>query len=190
MDCKILRSFSVSSPAARPRLPLHAVASRVSPLTRACSYGGLGVMRCGVSNNFQRLYGSSCSLSRGKLTSCINQRSADYDRSSKFLAKAASGQPLESDQGSFGSKSTWESAKDGIDAFYRFTRPHTVIGTTLSIMSVSLLAIEKFSDLSPLFFMGVLEAVVAALFMNVYIVGLNQLSDIEIDKVDNSSYPL
>lgn len=27
------------------------------------------------------------------------------------------------------------------------------------------------------------QAVVAALFMNIYIVGLNQLSDIEIDKV-------
>jgi len=27
------------------------------------------------------------------------------------------------------------------------------------------------------------QAVVAALFMNIYIVGLNQLSDVEIDKV-------
>ena len=29
------------------------------------------------------------------------------------------------------------------------------------------------------------QAIVAALFMNVYIVGLNQLSDIEIDKVSS-----
>lgn len=29
------------------------------------------------------------------------------------------------------------------------------------------------------------QAVVAALFMNIYIVGLNQLSDVEIDKVLN-----
>jgi len=29
------------------------------------------------------------------------------------------------------------------------------------------------------------QAVVAALFMNIYIVGLNQLSDVEIDKVWN-----
>lgn len=28
-----------------------------------------------------------------------------------------------------------------------------------------------------------MQAIVAALFMNIYIVGLNQLSDIEIDKV-------
>lgn len=82
----------------------------------------------------------------------------------------------------------------------------------MSIISVSLLAVERLSDFTPLFFAGVLEvlqsvllklnctlglllkmisqlisyffqAIVAALLMNIYIVGLNQLSDIEIDKV-------
>uniref|UniRef100_A0A0E0Q124 Uncharacterized protein n=1 Tax=Oryza rufipogon TaxID=4529 RepID=A0A0E0Q124_ORYRU len=52
----------------------------------------------------------------------------------------------------------------------------------LSIVSVSLLAVENLSDVSPLFLTGLLEAVVAALFMNIYIVGLYQLFDIEIDK--------
>uniref|UniRef100_A0A0E0E4N8 Uncharacterized protein n=1 Tax=Oryza meridionalis TaxID=40149 RepID=A0A0E0E4N8_9ORYZ len=46
----------------------------------------------------------------------------------------------------------------------------------LSIVSVSLLAVENLSDVSPLFLTGLLEAVVAALFMNIYIVGLNQLA--------------
>ncbi|KAJ0673788.1 putative homogentisate phytyltransferase [Helianthus annuus] len=53
----------------------------------------------------------------------------------------------------------------------------------LSIVSVSLLAVQKLSDISPVFFIGVMEAIVASFFMNIYIVGLNQLSDIEIDKV-------
>jgi 4-hydroxybenzoate polyprenyltransferase len=53
----------------------------------------------------------------------------------------------------------------------------------LSIVSVSLLAVQSLSDISPLFLTGLVEAVVAALFMNIYIVGLNQLFDIEIDKV-------
>ncbi|KAG1364122.1 hypothetical protein COCNU_11G009490 [Cocos nucifera] len=60
----------------------------------------------------------------------------------------------------------------------------------ISIVSVSLLAIEGLSDISPLFVIGLLEAVVAALFMNVYIVGLNQLFDIEIDKVNKPGLPL
>lgn len=79
---------------------------------------------------------------------------------------------------------------NSLNAFYRFSRPHTVIGTALSIVSVSLLAIEDLSNISPLFFTGLLEAVVAALFMNIYIVGLNQLFDVEIDKVNKPNLPL
>uniref|UniRef100_A0A0V0I7L5 Putative homogentisate phytyltransferase 1, chloroplastic-like n=1 Tax=Solanum chacoense TaxID=4108 RepID=A0A0V0I7L5_SOLCH len=111
---------------------------------------------------------------------------ADKKLKGRFLVHASSEHPLESQP----SKSPWDSVHDAVDAFYRFSRPHTIIGTALSIISVSLLAVEKFSDFSPLFFTGVLEAIVAALFMNIYIVGLNQLSDIEIDKVNKPYLPL
>ncbi|OVA00929.1 UbiA prenyltransferase family [Macleaya cordata] len=104
------------------------------------------------------------------------------------LVNAASGHSLESEPESGNPKSTWKSLQTAFDVFYRFSRPHTVIGTALSIVSVSLLAVERLSDFSPLFFTGLLEAVVAALFMNIYIVGLNQLFDIEIDKVVNKPY--
>ncbi|CAN6547428.1 unnamed protein product [Malus baccata var. baccata] len=108
----------------------------------------------------------------------------------KFLVNATAGNPLESEPEAYNPKSIWNSTKNAIDAFYRFSRPHTVIGTALSIISVSLLAVKNLSDLSPLFFTGVLEAVVAAFFMNIYIVGLNQLSDIDIDKVNKPYLPL
>ncbi|KAK4782693.1 hypothetical protein SAY86_007067 [Trapa natans] len=111
-------------------------------------------------------------------------------RSRTYLVNAASEHPLESDPGAYGSKNPWNSMKNAVDAFYRFSRPHTVIGTALSIVSVSLLAVEKFSDFNPMFFGGLLEAVVAALMMNIYIVGLNQLFDIEIDKVNKPYLPL
>ncbi|KAL6560268.1 hypothetical protein OROHE_006275 [Orobanche hederae] len=55
-------------------------------------------------------------------------------------------------------------------------------GEALRIVSVSLLAVEKLPDRSPLFFTGVLGAVVAALLMNLYVVELNKLTDTEIDK--------
>ncbi|XP_019442394.1 PREDICTED: homogentisate phytyltransferase 1, chloroplastic-like [Lupinus angustifolius] len=110
--------------------------------------------------------------------------------SRKYVVKAASEQSFESEPQALDPKSIWDSAKSSLDAFYRFSRPHTVIGTALSIISVSLLAVQKTSDLSPLFFTGVLEAVVAALFMNIYIVGLNQLSDVEIDKINKPYLPL
>ncbi|XP_023537912.1 homogentisate phytyltransferase 1, chloroplastic-like [Cucurbita pepo subsp. pepo] len=122
----------------------------------------------------------------------LGQRHTFYQKKDNIIQvrKAASNQPFESDSEVLSSKNFDGSVKSFLDAFYRFSRPHTVIGTALSIVSVSLLAVEKLSDLSPLFLTGVLEAIVAALFMNIYIVGLNQLFDIEIDKINKPYLPL
>lgn len=76
------------------------------------------------------------------------------------------------------------------DAFYRFSRPHTIIGSALGVISVSMLAIQSPADISSTFFVGLLQAVIPALLMNVYIVGLNQVYDIEIDKVNKPYLPL
>jgi len=111
-------------------------------------------------------------------------------RQSTSTSINASGQPLQSEPEAHDSASIWRAISSSLDAFYRFSRPHTVIGTALSIVSVSLLSVQSLSDISPLFFTGLLEAVVAALFMNIYIVGLNQLFDIEIDKVNKPTLPL
>lgn len=50
-----------------------------------------------------------------------------HDR--KWCLNAASEFPLESESGSNNSTSIWNSVKSAADAFYRFSRPHTVIGT-------------------------------------------------------------
>ncbi|XP_030544192.1 homogentisate phytyltransferase 1, chloroplastic [Rhodamnia argentea] len=132
-----------------------------------------------------RVYYVRCNVANIKEKLALSRR-----RNREWIVHAASRQPLESGPGEFNSGRIRDSVKNAVDAFYRFSRPHTVIGTALSIISVSLLAVEKLSDISPLFFTGVLEAVVAALFMNIYIVGLNQLSDIDIDKVNKPYLPL
>ncbi|XVF69988.1 hypothetical protein PTKIN_Ptkin11bG0125600 [Pterospermum kingtungense] len=119
------------------------------------------------------------------------QETFQQKRNTKFVVNATSGHSLESDAGPGAyPKTTWDSVKAALDAFYRFSRPHTIIGTALSIVSVSLLAVERGSDLSSQFFIGVLEAVVAAVLMNIYVVGLNQLTDIKIDKVNKPYLPL
>jgi len=64
------------------------------------------------------------------------------------------------------------------------------ITKVIGIISVSLLAVQSVLDLSPIFFMGLLKALIPALFMNIYIVGLNQISDIAIDKVNKPDLPL
>ncbi|CAK9184529.1 unnamed protein product, partial [Ilex paraguariensis] len=75
-------------------------------------------------------------------------------------------------------------------AFYRFSRPHTVIGTVIGITSVSLLPLESMADLSLAFLVGLLKALIPSILMNIYVVGLNQLFDVEIDKVNKPNLPL
>ncbi|MDZ8050961.1 MAG: homogentisate phytyltransferase [Aulosira sp. ZfuVER01] len=73
-------------------------------------------------------------------------------------------------------------------AFWQFSRPHTIIGTSLSVLALYLIAIavgNRHFSLIP-----VLGAWIACLCGNVYIVGLNQLEDIEIDKINKPHLPL
>lgn len=163
------------------------VVAEVSASKTAVPFSG-----CRVRNMLKKYH--SVKLQRGLVAQHVarsNEISSSYQsRNGKYIANAASSQPLESGPGAYHPKNPRDSMQDALNAFYRFSRPHTVIGTALSIISVSLLAVERLSDFTPLFFTGVLEAIVAALLMNIYIVGLNQLSDIEIDKVNKPYLPL
>ncbi|KAG0515350.1 hypothetical protein BDA96_10G270600 [Sorghum bicolor] len=77
-----------------------------------------------------------------------------------------------------------------LHAFYQFCRPHTIFGTIIGITSVSLLPVKSLDDFTLTVLWGYLEALAAALCMNIYVVGLNQLFDIEIDKVNKPILPL
>jgi len=74
-----------------------------------------------------------------------------------------------------------------IIAFGQFSRPHTVIGTTLCVTALFAIA----SALSPAFSItNWLLALISCLCGNIYIVGLNQLEDIDIDKINKPHLPL
>jgi homogentisate phytyltransferase / homogentisate geranylgeranyltransferase len=76
-------------------------------------------------------------------------------------------------------------------AFWKFSRPHTIIGTSLSVLGLYLISIAVSSTGFALTQINsVLGAWLACLCGNVYIVGLNQLEDIEIDKVNKPHLPL
>ena len=70
-----------------------------------------------------------------------------------------------------------------------FSRPHTIVGTVLSVVALHLLAVAWAEDaaVDPA---GLAVALVAALGANVYIVGLNQLTDLEIDRINKPHLPL
>lgn len=202
-------------------LPLSLVSDSILVLQITGFYKGLQVSRCKVWNIIDRT--SVVKLERHHLKHHIRgakDRSIYHQKIKiKHLANAASGHPLQSNQpDDYKPKSPLNSVINALDAFYRFSRPHTVIGTVkflfndidslelrvigwsprfhlylstnptytgsscfcvfgfyrertklkltllfsqqaLSIVSVALLAVEKVSDMSPLFFTGVLEVI-------------------------------
>ncbi|MEH1796932.1 MULTISPECIES: homogentisate phytyltransferase [unclassified Nostoc] len=78
-------------------------------------------------------------------------------------------------------------------AFWKFSRPHTIIGTSLSVLSLYLIAIAISNNPDSLFpnsLLPVFGAWIACLCGNVYIVGLNQLEDVDIDKINKPHLPL
>lgn len=75
-------------------------------------------------------------------------------------------------------------------SLWKFSRPHTVYGTFLSIVSLTIVAI--IASRIPLHSAVIpfLTAIIPALLLNVYIVGLNQIYDIPIDKINKPNLPL
>ncbi len=76
-------------------------------------------------------------------------------------------------------------------SFWKFARPHTIIGTSLSVVGLCSLALaESGTGFSEFRLWQLLGALVACLAGNVYIVGLNQLEDVEIDRVNKPHLPV
>ena len=83
---------------------------------------------------------------------------------------------------------------------WRFARPHTVVGTTLSLVALWVLARGIFpastvfanaqGGIGPVGTTTLLLSWVACIGANVYIVGLNQLTDIPLDRINKPYLPL
>ncbi len=73
--------------------------------------------------------------------------------------------------------------------FLLFSRLHTVIGTLISIFSLYMIALSGHHEV-PGTIRYLLLTWIACLGANIYIVGLNQLTDIEIDKLNKPYLPL
>jgi homogentisate phytyltransferase/homogentisate geranylgeranyltransferase len=75
--------------------------------------------------------------------------------------------------------------------YWKFSRPHTVIGTTCSVIGLYLIAIASVNQTINLALIWqLLGAWVACLGGNIYIVGLNQIEDVEIDQINKPHLPL
>lgn len=74
---------------------------------------------------------------------------------------------------------------------WRFSRPHTAIGTTLGVAGLFVVAVHTLPGVEPghAAFQAACT-LIAALAVNVFIVGVNQVTDIEIDRVNKPYLPL
>ncbi len=71
---------------------------------------------------------------------------------------------------------------------WKFSRPHTIIGSFISVLSIYLVCLWEFSG--EFSWPVLLLSLIAALGCNVYITGLNQLVDVELDRINKPWLPL
>ena len=76
-------------------------------------------------------------------------------------------------------------------SLWKFSRPHTIIGTSLSVLALYLISLATTNSAVSGLNLEQMSAVwLACSCGNVYIVGLNQLTDVEIDRINKPHLPL
>jgi homogentisate phytyltransferase/homogentisate geranylgeranyltransferase len=78
---------------------------------------------------------------------------------------------------------------DKLSAFLRFCRPHTIIATSLQVIGIFILT-RGYEQLDQGTLGALALTIVACLSVNVYVVGLNQVTDFEIDRINKPTLPL
>jgi len=78
-----------------------------------------------------------------------------------------------------------------LHVLWKFSRPHTIIGSALAIPALHLLAAPTYRDaLTIKTLASITYATIPALLMNLYITGLNEITDVEIDKINKPDLPI
>ncbi|HWK29455.1 MAG TPA: homogentisate phytyltransferase [Solirubrobacter sp.] len=78
-------------------------------------------------------------------------------------------------------------AANPLTVLWRFSRPHTIVGTALSVAGLyAIAAADGHATGAP----DLLATLVAALTVNVAIVGVNQITDVDIDRVNKPFLPI
>lgn len=78
-----------------------------------------------------------------------------------------------------------------LKSLWKFSRPHTIIGTSLSVLALYFISLATTgNEITPINLEQMLVVWFACICGNVYIVGLNQLYDIEIDRINKPDLPL
>ncbi|XP_052730524.1 glycinol 4-dimethylallyltransferase [Vigna angularis] len=119
------------------------------------------------------------------------EKGATYEESNKsYVVKAVTVPSSESESEAFNSNNIVHSVKNFMAVLYQFINPYAMYGRSSAAISASLVAVQCLSDITPLFFIGLLQALIPHLFMDLYVNGVNQVFDFEIDKINKPYLPL
>jgi hypothetical protein len=82
--------------------------------------------------------------------------------------------------------------KSWLQIVWEFSRPHTIIGSVLSVISLHVFAASAPGAVINLTALGVALAwaIFCAVLINIYVTGLNQVFDVEIDKINKPYLPI
>lgn len=119
----------------------------------------------------------------------IEAASTCEDHARSFVVNAARGESFGSAESNDPGRNLWCLSQKLLNTFYKFTRPYVMIATAINITAMALLAVEKSSDISLTFFIGLLKAMAIIIPMNFYVIGVNDLADVEIDKINKPYLP-
>jgi homogentisate phytyltransferase/homogentisate geranylgeranyltransferase len=79
---------------------------------------------------------------------------------------------------------------ENFKVIWKFSRPHTLVGTSFSVFGIFLVAINTINDFFSIKILNLFLVLLVTILANLYITGLNQLTDIDIDKINKPFLPL
>jgi homogentisate phytyltransferase/homogentisate geranylgeranyltransferase len=77
-----------------------------------------------------------------------------------------------------------------LGSFWEFSRPHTILGTIVTVLTLFFITISDVFSITKQDFVILVMTLISSLLANIFIVGLNQIYDIEIDKINKPYLPL
>jgi len=136
---------------------------------------------------------TTCSTSLSHPVSSQNSDRGHHHRDVLRLSESisSSSSPNSSNKRDTDSSNGNRSFKSFLSVLWRFTRPHTIIGSALAIPALHILAAPSYADaLTVRSICSIVYATIPGLLMNLYITGLNQITDVEIDKINKPNLPI
>jgi homogentisate phytyltransferase/homogentisate geranylgeranyltransferase len=79
--------------------------------------------------------------------------------------------------------------RNRLSTFIRFSRPHTIVATSLAVVGLFIL-VRGYERIGHGGLVVLLLTVLASLAVNIYVVGLNQITDVGIDRINKPTLPL